>query len=58
MPEVTVRQWTGVFGPPKLPREIVARLNKEINAAVRNPAVIEKLRYVHDLVEHASGDRP
>jgi hypothetical protein len=25
---------------------------------VLSPAVIEKLRYVHDLVEHASGDRP
>jgi tripartite-type tricarboxylate transporter receptor subunit TctC len=44
VPEVTVRQWAGVFGPPKMPREIVARLNKEINIAVRNPAVIEKLQ--------------
>jgi tripartite-type tricarboxylate transporter receptor subunit TctC len=44
VPEVTVRQWAGVFGPPKMPREVVARLNKEINAAVRNPAVIEKLQ--------------
>ena len=44
VPEVTVRQWAGVFGPPKMPREIVARLNKEIHAALRNPAVIEKLQ--------------
>jgi tripartite-type tricarboxylate transporter receptor subunit TctC len=43
-PEVTVRQWAGVFGPPKLPKEIVARLNKEVNAALGRPDVIEKLQ--------------
>ena len=41
--EVTVRQWAGIYGPPKLPREIVERLNKEINAALKRPDVIEKL---------------
>ena len=44
VPEVTVRQWAGVFGPPGMPREIVARLNKEVSAAVRRPDVIEKLQ--------------
>ena len=44
VPEVTVRQWAGVFGPPGMPREIVARLNKEVAAAVRRPDVIEKLQ--------------
>ncbi len=43
-PAVTVRQWAGVFGPPKMPRDIVLRLNKEINAALRNPEVLEKLQ--------------
>ena len=43
VPEVTVRQWAGVYGPPKMPREVVERLNKEVNAAVRRPDVIEKL---------------
>jgi len=43
VPQITVRQWAGVFGPPKLPREIVERLNKEINAALKRPDVIEKL---------------
>ena len=42
-PEVTVRQWAGMFGPPKMPRDIVERLNKEINAALKRPDVIEKL---------------
>src|SRR5688572_20110973 len=43
VPEVTVRQWAGVYGPPKMPREIVERLNNEVGAAVRRPDVIEKL---------------
>jgi len=43
-PAVTVRQWAGMFGPPKMPREIVERLNKEINAALKRPDVLEKLQ--------------
>jgi tripartite-type tricarboxylate transporter receptor subunit TctC len=43
VPEVTVRQWAGVYGPPKMPREVVERLNKEVGAAVRRPDVAEKL---------------
>jgi tripartite-type tricarboxylate transporter receptor subunit TctC len=44
VPEVTVRQWAGIFGPPNLPKDIVARLNKEVNAALRRPDVIAKLQ--------------
>jgi len=44
VPQVTVRQWAGVFGPPKLPRPIVERLNKEVNAALKRPDVVEKLQ--------------
>jgi tripartite-type tricarboxylate transporter receptor subunit TctC len=41
-PQVTVRHWAGVFGPAKLPGEIVARLNKEINVALARADVREK----------------
>jgi tripartite-type tricarboxylate transporter receptor subunit TctC len=44
VPEVSVRQWAGVYGPPKMPREVVARLNREVNAAVKRPDVIEKMQ--------------
>src|SRR5262245_27675009 len=44
VPQLTVRQWAGIFGPPGMPREIVERLNKEINAALKRPDVIEKLQ--------------
>ncbi len=41
-PQVTVRHWAGVFGPAKLPKEIVARLNREINTALGRADVREK----------------
>src|SRR5258708_22899507 len=40
-PAVTVRQWAGVFGPPKMPSGIVARLIKEVNSATLRPEVLE-----------------
>ena len=33
--------WFGVFAPPGTPPEIVARLNRELNAIMRSPEVID-----------------
>src|SRR5688572_3418393 len=57
VPEVTVRQWAGVFGPPKMPREIVARLNKEVNAALKRPEVAEKLQSYGYALEGSTPER-
>lgn len=57
MPQVTVRQWAGVFGPPRMPSEIVERLNKEVNAAVRRPDVIEKLQSYGYAAEGSTPER-
>jgi tripartite-type tricarboxylate transporter receptor subunit TctC len=36
--------WGGVIGPAKLPREVVARLGKEIKAALAAPTVMERYK--------------
>src|SRR6478672_13022511 len=43
LPGFEVTSWYGVFGPAALPREIVARLNTEISAAVTAPELKERL---------------
>jgi tripartite-type tricarboxylate transporter receptor subunit TctC len=42
-PQVHLGLWFGFFGPAKLPADIVAYLNREVNAALKAPAVAEKL---------------
>jgi tripartite-type tricarboxylate transporter receptor subunit TctC len=57
VPQITVRQWAGIFGPPKLAREIVERLNKEINAALKRPEVLEKLQSYGYAAEGSTPER-
>ena len=57
VPEVTVRQWAGVYGPPNMPREIVVRLNKEVNAALKRPDVLEKLQSYGYAAEGSTPER-
>ena len=35
--------WNGFFAPAKTPREVIARLQKEIAAAVKHPDMVERL---------------
>jgi tripartite-type tricarboxylate transporter receptor subunit TctC len=40
MPQFSVTSWAGLFGPAKMPREVVERLNKEFGAAMQRADVI------------------
>ena len=41
--DLVITAWHGVMVPAKTPRTVVNRLNAELNAALRDPAVIERL---------------
>jgi tripartite-type tricarboxylate transporter receptor subunit TctC len=43
VPGMDFSNWFGVFAPPGTPAEVVQRLNRELNAIVRAPDVIERL---------------
>jgi tripartite-type tricarboxylate transporter receptor subunit TctC len=42
-PELVVTTWYGLSGPANLPRDIVEKLNREVNAAMREPDVRKHL---------------
>ncbi len=49
MPQFSVTSWAGLFGPAKMPREAVERLNKEFTAAMARgdvQAAMEKQAFV------------
>ncbi len=40
MPQFSITSWAALYGPAKLPRDIVLRLNKEFLAAAQRPEVV------------------
>jgi len=49
MPQFSVTSWAGLFGPAKMPRDVVGRLNKEFAAAMARAdvqALMEKQAFV------------
>ncbi len=43
LPPLSVATWAALFGPAGTPREIVARLNRELNAVMARPEVREQV---------------
>ena len=43
MPQLSVAIWNGLFGPAKMPKEIVERVSLEVNAILKRPEVREQL---------------
>ena len=37
-------QWYGVVGPARMPADVVARINAQINASLKSPAILERLQ--------------
>ena len=43
MPQFTIVSWAGLFGPAKLPKDIVDRLGREFHAAMKRPEVMAQM---------------
>ncbi|HEX4326009.1 MAG TPA: tripartite tricarboxylate transporter substrate-binding protein [Burkholderiales bacterium] len=44
-PRLSIVPWAGFFGPAKLPADIVARVNRELNAVIKRPEVREQTEH-------------
>ena len=55
LPGYEIATWYGLAGPAKLPKEIVTRLNSEVQAILREPAVAKRLQ---DLDAEVSSGTP
>ena len=44
--------WFGLVGPPNMPKEIVARINRELAVIVKQPAFQDKLTKVGLAVDY------
>jgi len=54
-PSIEFEGWNGLFVPAKTPQPIIARLNKEVVAAVRHPDVAKRFQ---DLAADPIGSSP
>lgn len=43
LPGYEIEQWFGIFGPANMPKELVQKLNKEINAAMKSPEIASQV---------------
>ena len=58
-PNVYSGSWVGFFAPAKTPDAVVAKLNAEINAIMREPQAHEKLKTIgFDVTIRTVGETP
>jgi tripartite-type tricarboxylate transporter receptor subunit TctC len=43
VPDFEATSWVALLAPPKTPRPVIDKLNRELNAALSDPVVVEKL---------------
>jgi tripartite-type tricarboxylate transporter receptor subunit TctC len=55
LPDVRMETWFGLVGPPNMPREIVARINRELAVIAREKAFQDKLTKVGLAVDYRPG---
>jgi tripartite-type tricarboxylate transporter receptor subunit TctC len=56
LPDVQMETWFGLAGPPGMPKEIVARINRELAVIVKQPAFQDKLSKLGMAVDFKPGD--
>ena len=56
LPEVRMDTWFGLVGPPNMSNEVVERINRELAAIVREPALQEKLSKLGLAVDYKPAD--
>ncbi len=53
MPRFSIGTWAALVGPGKMPKDVVERINRELNAAIRRPDVRDQLE--RQAFEYAPG---
>ncbi|MEO7741989.1 MAG: tripartite tricarboxylate transporter substrate binding protein [Usitatibacter sp.] len=43
VPDFEATSWVAILAPPRTPKPVIDRLNKELNAVLADPAIVEKL---------------
>jgi tripartite-type tricarboxylate transporter receptor subunit TctC len=56
LPDVRMDTWFGLAGPPGMPKEIAARINRELSVIAKQPAFQDKLAKLGLAVDFKPGD--
>jgi len=56
LPDVRMDTWFGLVGPPGMPKEIAARINRELSVIAKQPAFQDKLAKLGLAVDFKPGD--